>query len=79
MCPAISDEFHVPIVAAAVTALAAVVDAVILAFISMELSGDGELNQIFIEQRKETSNSMSLFPECTHTYGVVGRQNAREK
>lgn len=38
----------------------------------MEPSGDGELNQIFMIAKKETSNSTSLLPapQCTHTLTV---------
>lgn len=72
LCLAIGDWLHFPIAAAAVCASAAVVDAVILVFIWMEPSGDGGLNQIFMKERKETSNSTSLLPAPAYAHGVAG-------
>ena len=76
-CQAIGDWLYVPI-ATDVAALV-VVGAVILAFIWMEPSGDGELNQIFMIAKKgniklyEPTSSTTVYTH-THTYCVVGNR-----
>lgn len=73
LCQARGDWLLVHIVAAAAVAAFVVVGAVILAFIWMEPSGDGELNQIFMIAKKgniklhEPTSSTTV---CTHILTV---------
>lgn len=76
---AIGDWLCVPIVAAAAADVAAlvVVDAVILAFIWIEPSGDGELNQIFMIAKKGNIKLYKPIPSTTvraHTHTNCGRE-----
>lgn len=68
-------------IAAAVTAACVVFDAVILAFIWIQPSGDGELNQIFMIAKKGNIKLYKPTPSatvCTHTNCVAGNREKEE-